>query len=220
MRAIGTRTNRLKQNNSARTSGVTLASRSVVEAIESRLLMTTVAAWGFDSLALGTNLSPAPSTGTGTALTVGLQTSSSNPNSPGGVYAYPNPNASGTGDTSDILNGTGNNPSGNQADHSSTGATSGTNPTGTNPAWRIRGASDGWSDNAALASQGAQFMASTASQSGITLTFDLDPSSASAPSEIAVEYTTNGGTTWNLAPSLTVGADSSNGASEDRKSVV
>ena len=122
-----------------RKSRITAASRAAVELIESRVLLsTTLAGWNFDSLAIATNLSPAPSTGTGTALTVGLQASSSNTNSPGGVYAYPNPNASGTGDESDILNGTGNNPTGNQADHSSTGDTTGSNPTGTNPAWRPR----------------------------------------------------------------------------------
>jgi hypothetical protein len=187
----------------------------VMEEVESRIFFTAVTAWNFDSLAIGTNLSPAPSTGTGTALTVGFQTSSTNTNSPGGVYANPNPNASGTGDDSDILNGTGNNPTGNQADHSSTGDTTGSNPTGTNPAWRIRGTSDGWSDNAAVASQGAQFMASTAGKSGISLTFDLDASSGSAASEVEVEYTTNGGSTWQDAPSYTsVGTDSSNGNSD------
>ena len=139
---------RLFVNHKKAKARIAAASRFVIEAIEARVLMSsTVAAWNFDSLTVSTtpNLSPAASTGVGTALTVGMQTSSSNVNSPGGVYAYPNPNASGAGDTSDILNGTGNNPSGNQADHSSTGATSGTNATGINPGWRIRGSSDGWS---------------------------------------------------------------------------
>ncbi|MGA2501464.1 MAG: immunoglobulin domain-containing protein, partial [Tepidisphaeraceae bacterium] len=172
--------------------------------MESRtMLSTTVAAWNFDSLTIGTNLNPAPSIGTGTALTVGLQTSSINANSPGGVYAYPNPNASGTADNSDILNGTGNNIS--TADHSSTGTTT-TATANTNPAWRVRGSSDGWSSNAALASQGAQFKASTVGSSGIMVTFDLDPSSGGAPSEVAVQYTTDG-STWTTLPAsaLTIG---------------
>ncbi|MFI5380338.1 MAG: beta strand repeat-containing protein, partial [Tepidisphaerales bacterium] len=178
--------------------------------MESRtMLSTTVAAWNFDSLTIGTNLSPAPSTGagTGTALTVGLQTSGSNPNSPGGVYAYPNPNASGTGDTSDILNGTGNN---GVADHSSSGAGTGN----INPAWRVRGASDGWSSNAALASQGAQFKASTVGSSGISLTFDLDPSSGGAPSEVAVQYTTDGSTWITLPASALTTGTAANGTTD------
>jgi hypothetical protein len=138
-------------------SRLAVAASNVLEPMEKRVMMSaTVAAWNFDSLAIGENLSPAPSSGTGTALTVGLQTSSTNAASPGGVYAYPNPNASGTGDESDILNGSGNEAGGN--DNSSTGLTTGSNPTGTNPAWRIRGTSDGWSDSAAVASQGAQFL--------------------------------------------------------------
>jgi hypothetical protein len=194
-------------------SRLAVAASNVLEPMEKRVMMSaTVAAWNFDSLAIGENLSPAPSSGTGTALTVGLQTSSTNAASPGGVYAYPNPNASGTGDESDILNGSGNEAGGN--DNSSTGLTTGSNPTGTNPAWRIRGTSDGWSDSAAVASQGAQFLTSTSGNSGISLSFDIDASSTSAPAEVAVQYTTNGGTSWTEAPTLAVGTDSNNGASD------
>jgi hypothetical protein len=177
----------------------------VVERVESRIFMSaTVAGWNFDSytpIVTTPNLSPSPSTGSGTALTVGMQTSSSNTSSPGGVYAYPNANASGTGDNSDVLNGTGNNPPAT-TDNSSTGQTGSGDATGINPAWRVRGNGDGWSSNAAIGSQGAQFAASTVGYSGISLSFDLDPSSASAPSEIQVQYTTDG-TNWVNATSLT-----------------
>ncbi|HUB23962.1 MAG TPA: immunoglobulin domain-containing protein [Tepidisphaeraceae bacterium] len=189
---------RLKTNyRKNRRSTNRLLNRSVqleLERMEDRVLLsTTLAGWTFNNLAIGTNLSPATSTGAGTALSVGFQTSSSNPDSPGGVYAYPNPNASGTGDDSDILVGSGNNGTG---DASSEGTPAN--------AWRVRGSSDGWSSNAAIGSQGAQFSTSTVGYSDITVTFDLDASSGSAPDQFQVEYTSDG-STWINATDLTPG---------------
>jgi hypothetical protein len=188
------------------------ATSFALEQMESRILMsTTVAAWNFDQLTIQTTppaISPAASSGVGTAYTVGMQTSTGSVS----PYTYPNPNASGTGDASDILNGTGNNTS---ADHSSTGSTGSGDVTGSNPAWRIRGCSDGWSSNALPGTQGAEFDASTSGDSGISVSFDLDPSSASAPSQIAVQYTTDG-TNWTTVPAADLGTPTSaTGATTD-----
>jgi hypothetical protein len=189
------RQNQVNRKN-RRSREISRASFVAMEEMENRVLLSsTLATWNFNNVAIGTSLSPAPSAGTGTALTVGFQSSSSNANSPGGTYAYPNAAASGTGDISDILVGSGNNP-GVPTDASSEGV-------GAN-AWRVRGNGDGWSDNAAIGSQGAQFSTSTVGFSNVVLTFDLDPSSKSAAAEFEVEYTTNG-TTWTNATSLTVG---------------
>ena len=64
--------------------------------------------------------------------------------------------------------------------------------------------------------QGAQFTTSTVGASGITLTFDLDASSGKAPSEVAVEYTTDG-MNWTDVPAADSGTStsSSTGATTD-----
>src|ERR1700719_3608294 len=104
MSAIGTRTHRIKQSNSAR---ISRASRSVLEAIESRLLMsTTLAAWAFDTLPASTSTStiqtsPAPTSGSGTAYTVGMQSGTAN------GYLYPAVGANATADASAFLAATG-----------------------------------------------------------------------------------------------------------------
>ncbi len=63
-----------------------------------------------------------------------------------------------------------------------------------------------------MAHKAHQFLVNTTGYSGISLTFSLDPSSASAPSEVQVQYTTDG-TTWNNASSLSIGT-ASNGATD------
>src|SRR5690349_9311836 len=95
---------------------------------------TTLTAWTFDNLAVGINSSPQPSTGLGTASALGMNNSYNNTNS------VSNP---------DIQS---------LAGSSSGGANS----------WRIRGFSNnnglrgnGWSTNAPIGTQGAQFTAST-----------------------------------------------------------
>jgi len=126
--------------------------------------------WTFDSLAVGTNLSPAPSTGTGTTSSLGM-----------GLFTGP--------DTSNIdgVVGTDN------------GSYDGLpNNTGTaNNMWRIVG-SNGWNNGAAIGTQGAQFLTSTVGQQGITAQFDLYIT-AQGESSFQAQYTSDG-TTWINAP--------------------
>lgn len=72
-------------------------------------------------------------------------------------------------------------------------------------AWRVRAkgsggnTGNGWSDAAAIGTQGAMFAASTVGYTNIQLTFDV---SATTQGEglLQVQYTTNNGVNWNNAP--------------------
>ena len=95
---------------------------------------TTLTAWTFDNVAIGINASPSPSTGLGTASALGMGN------------AYNNTNSISNPDVQSL------------AGSSSGGANS----------WRIRGYStmagshgNGWSTNAPIGTQGAQFTGST-----------------------------------------------------------
>src|SRR5271166_4365909 len=129
----------------------------------------TITAWNFDNLSAGFNPHPAPSTGSGIAAVLGMDNN------------YPTPGTS--TNISDIL--------------SSTGSSAG----GTSLEWRIRGgkntptAANGWSTQAPIGTQGAEFDASTAGYSGIHITFDVETSSTAALANLQLEYTING-TTW------------------------
>ncbi len=76
---------------------------------------------------------------------------------------------------------------------------------GTSYGWRIRGGSsaggagtpNGWSTNAPIATQGAEFAASTAGYININVSFDAYITTT-GEANMAVEYTTDG-TSWNLA---------------------
>jgi hypothetical protein len=175
------------------------AIKPVFEVLENRMLLSsTIAAWTFSNYAVSTtpNLTPVPTTGTGSAVSVGFQTGTTSTKNTLNPYPYPNPAASGStsGDISDMVSAA-------NTDLPETGSV----------AWRVRGNSDGWSSNAAIGSQGVQFLTSTAGYSGISVKFDFDPSSGSAASELEVQYTTNGGTTWNNATALSIGT-ASNGS--------
>lgn len=135
---------------------------------------TTIADWNFDSL--GTQAapynSPAPSTGSGTATVLGMSNNYNDGTTGSSPYA-------------DVL--------------STPGASTGANSYG----WRIRGGSttggagtpNGWSTNAPVGTQGAQFAANTTGYNNIGLSFDLY-TTGQAEANVAVEYTLNG-TTWN-----------------------
>jgi len=142
-------------------------------------------AWNFDDLPQAVNLAPTPSTGTGTAASVGM--SQAGTTTPG---LYPTPNAVGP-DASNILVDAG----------SSDGGIANTN----NQAWRIVG-TNGWNSAAPIGSQGAQFLVSTAGYSDISIQFDLNLT-AQGEGNLAVEYTTDGGNTWNDATSLSTNGD-------------
>jgi hypothetical protein len=65
--------------------------------------------------------------------------------------------------------------------------------------FRVRGVTNnGWSNTAAQYTQGVEFDASTAGLSNITLSVDW-ASSSNGILNMEVQYTTNGGTTWNNA---------------------
>ena len=128
---------------------------------------STITAWTFDNNGIGANASPAPSTGSGTAAALGMNNSYNNTNS------ISNP---------DIL--------------SSAGSSTPALP----DAWRVRGngaapnAGNGWSSQAPIGTQGAQFLASTVGFNNIQIAFDID-TTAQAEANLELLYTING-TTW------------------------
>jgi large repetitive protein len=186
------------------------ATKSVLELMESRVMMsTTLAAWDFDTI-LSTNpevastalTSPATTSGTGTAYTVGMQPSSS-PNS----YLYPASGAAGAGDASSLLVATG------TADSGGNGGSEGGS---TGYVWRVESGQD---SGAPIASQGVQFNVPTTGQSNLQVQFDMNTSSTGAVAQFMVEYTTDvqdASPTWtNITSSLAFGpgdtADPNNG---------
>jgi hypothetical protein len=97
----------------------------------------------------------------------------------------------GTGTATSVgMNADGN---GDNSGLSSLAGTDGTNNSSSNQTWKVRG-NNGWTPNAAIASQGAQFAVSTSGYSNISASFDWYPSTK-GEADLAVEYTLNG-TTW------------------------
>jgi hypothetical protein len=143
---------------------------------------STLSAWAFDNDAIGINSSPSPSTtltGIGAASALGMNNTYNNTNS------VSNP---------DIQSLTG----------SSTG-TAGPN------SWRIRGFStaagsrgNGWSTNAPIGTQGAQFTSSTFGYHQIVVSFDVN-ATADAEANLKVQYTMNG-SNWVNATITSVGS--------------
>ena len=160
---------------------VSLASALLVTLSAARA-STTLTAWNFDNDAIGINSSPSPSTvlnGIGTASALGMGNTFNNTNS------VSNP---------DIQSMTG----------SSTG-TAGPN------SWRIRGFSttpgnrgNGWSTNAPIGTQGAQFSGSTFGYHQILVSFDVN-ATADAEAKLQVQYTMNG-SNWVNATITSVGS--------------
>lgn len=136
---------------------------------------STITAWTFDNLAVATNNSPTPSTGLGTATGLGMNNSYNSTNSI---------------NVDDVIGTAG----------SSTPGAGATN------SWRIRGGGtapnggNGWSSQAPIGTQGAEFDASTVGYNSIHISFDLY-FTTQAEAKMAVEYTTNG-TTWLDVPNL------------------
>ncbi len=126
----------------------------------------TITAWTFDGLAIGQNQSPAPSTGSGLATPTGMSNTYNNV-------------ANQTTNFCDVL-----------SDAGSSGG-------GAN-AWRVRGGfnganpPNGWSTNAPIGSQGAEFDVSTVGyNTNIVVTFDTH-TTAQSEANLAVLYTTDG----------------------------
>jgi Heme-binding protein Shr-like, Hb-interacting domain len=137
---------------------------------------TTLAAWTFDNLAIGLNSSPSPASGLGTASALGMNNSYNNTNS------ISNPDV-----------------------QSLAGSSSG-GP----DCWRIRGYStvagshgNGWSTDAPLGTQGAQFSGRTFGYYKIKVSFDVY-ATADAEANLQVQYTTDG-STWKNATITSVG---------------
>jgi hypothetical protein len=147
----------------------------------------TITSWTFDSLAIGQNQSPAPSTGLGLATPLGMS------NTYNGI-------ANQTTNFCDVL-----------SDAGSSGG-------GAN-AWRVRGGwnganpPNGWSTNAPIASQGAEFDVSTVGyNTNIVITFDIH-TTAQAEANLAVLYTTDG-INWSNAGLILTNAGSANATVE------
>ena len=130
---------------------------------------TTLTAWTFDNLTVGINSGPTPSSGLGTASALGMNNGYNQTNS------VSNP---------DIQS---------LAGSSSGGANS----------WRIRGFNNGpgshgngWSTNAPMGTQGAQFTGSTYGYYKIQVSFDVY-ATADAEANLQVQYSTDGSTWFN-----------------------
>ena len=110
---------------------------------------TTLTAWTFDNLPIGINSSPQPSTGLGTASALGMNNGYNNTNSAS------NPDIQSLAGSSGGLN-----------------------------CWRIRGFNasgtargNGWSTNAPIGTQGAQFTGSTYGYDKVKVSFDVNATS-------------------------------------------
>ncbi len=138
----------------------------------------TITKWDFenppDSIAINNN--PAPTIGAGTASSLGMDN-------------QPTPNPGTT--TDDVLDGV-------------AGDTGTNGVANTSQIWRVRaqadtrGASNGWTSTAPIATQGAVFAASTAGYTGINVSFDWY-STNQGEAKMELQYTTDG-STWINTP--------------------
>jgi len=141
---------------------------SIDNVVISGVANSTITAWTFDNLPVAINNSPAPSTGSGTATPLGMD------NSYNGTTAQT---------TCDVL-----------ADVAGNSTGSGLQD------WRVRGQNpgNGWSTEAPIGTQGAEFALSTVGYNGIKLTFDIS-TTKQAEANLEVIYTTDG-INWSNAP--------------------
>ncbi len=177
--------NRLQKSSktAARTQKRTLAEirkgRLFVEPLEDRVVPSTVTQWTFENNTIAVNNSPTPSTGTGTASGLGMTNS------------Y---NGTTSTNTDDVTQG-------------ATGDTGSNGLADTTQIWRIRGQSpgNGWSSQAPIGTQGAEFAASTVGYNSINVSFDFY-ATTQGEGKLQLEYTTDG-TTWTNVPVTVPGAD-------------
>ena len=139
---------------------------------------TTLTAWTFDNLSTGINSAPSTSTGIGAASALNLGNSYNNTNSVSNPDVYSAPAGSSSGGAK---------------------------------GWRVRGNSAvagsggiGWSTNAPIGSQGAQFAGGTFGYNKVTVTFDVY-ATADAEANLQVQYSTDG-THWFNAPIASAGS--------------
>lgn len=138
----------------------------------------TLAQWTFENQPVSGappyNDTPAPDVGVGTADAIGMTNS------------Y---NSTTSTNDDDIVQG-------------ASGDTGTNGLADTTQVWRVRGQSpgNGWSSQAPIGTQGAQFFTSTVGETGpITVTFDWY-ATTQGEANLQLEYTTNGGTTWTNIP--------------------
>jgi hypothetical protein len=140
---------------------LTLACSSLILATQTQA-QTTITGWTFDNDGTGANSSPAPSTGSGTASAVGMS------NTYGGTNSVSNP---------DIIS-------------SVTGSSTSSTP----DTWRVRATGsapnggNGWSPQAPIGTQGAEFAVSTVGFDNIQLSFDIAPTTKGT-GYMQVQYT-------------------------------
>lgn len=151
------------------------------------LASVTISQWNFQNLPLGVNNTPAPSTGVGSATQLGMANTFNTVQSLANAEVFGG--ASSNGSTDPLQGGT--------------------------PiiarSWRVRGGpgqANGWSSNAPLHSQGAQFNVPTVGFTGISISFDLYVTDR-GPRDWQVQYTTDGSAWTNLGSSgsASVGGD-------------
>jgi hypothetical protein len=142
----------------------------------------TITAWTLENNPIAVNNSPAPSTGSGTASSIGMTNSYNS--------------------TTSVTT--------NDVDQGATGDTGANGLADTTQIWRVRGQTpgNGWSSQAGIGTQGAQFAASTVGYSNISVSFDWY-ATTQGEANLQLEYTDNG-TTWINAP-ITIGANASAG---------
>jgi len=140
---------------------LTLACSSLILATQTQA-QTTITGWTFDNDGTGANSSPAPSTGSGTASAVGMS------NTYSGTNSVSNP---------DIIS-------------SVTGSSTSSTP----DTWRVRATGsapnggNGWSPQAPIGTQGAEFAVSTVGFDNIQLSFDIAPTTKGT-GYMQVQYT-------------------------------
>ena len=145
-----------------------------------------IAGWSFENDPVAVNNSPAPSTGSGTADSIGMN-----------LYATPNVGVT----QDDVLVGA-------SGDTGVNGVADLTN------IWRIRGqagtngSANGWSSAAPIGTQGAQFFVPTTSVTTGALNVSFDwYATTQGEANLQLEYTTNGGSTWQNAALILGGSD-------------
>ena len=145
---------------------------------------STIAAWTFENNAIATNNTPAPSTGSGSASAIGMTNS------------Y---NSTTSVNTDDVVLG-------KSADTGANGLADTTNT------WRVRGQTpgNGWSSQAPIGTQGAQFNASTVGYNAINVSFDWY-ATTQGEANLQLQYTDDG-ITWNNAV-INIGSNSTKGLS-------
>lgn len=157
---------------------------------------TTITDWDFGGVGVvAPDNSPAPTTGSGTATSLGMTNS----------YTYTTKGAStGVGSVTD-----------DDVTNDSVSGTANGSTLGNGDVWRIRGAAgtgttgttnNGWNNSAPEYSQGAEFDASTAGYSNISLSFNW-AATTQGIANMQVQYTTNGSTWTNIGSVLTATVD-------------